>query len=105
MFRKFDIVGVPDGRSGLVDQTYQPKKGVVVRFGPDGPVEVFQRKLIRFVSNEDLQRSGGVDFYRTLHIRVDDGRLEGVSSAGEGVTVTTSDVVGTQAPEADAAHG
>jgi len=105
MFRKFDIVGVPDGRCGMVDQTYQPKKGVVVRFGSGGPVEVFQRKLIRFVSNEDLRRSGGVDFYRTLHIRVDDGRPEGAASAGEGVPVDASGIEGTQVADAGAAHG
>ncbi len=64
MFRRRDIVAVPDGRAGLVARVSAFKGTITVQFGADGPFEKFRAKDLRFTRSEELEASGGTDFYR-----------------------------------------
>ena len=70
MFKVHDIVGVPDGRTGMVHKV----KGqtITVRFGSMGPYERFQKRLLRFVGGgeraDEMEASGGVNFFKKQFI-------------------------------------
>ncbi len=69
MFKVHDIVGVPDGRTGLVHKVLH--EIIVVKFGADGPIEDFPKQDIRFVTTEDsalVGVGGGKDFFQKKFI-------------------------------------
>ena len=63
MFRRKDIVFVPDGRAGLVARVSAFKGTITVQFDT-GQVEKFRAKDLRFTQSEELEASGGTDFYK-----------------------------------------
>ena len=64
MFRHRDIVAVPDGRVGLVARVSAFKGTITVQFGAGGPFEKFRAKDLCFAQSEELEASGGTDFYK-----------------------------------------
>lgn len=72
MFRCYDIVNTPDGRTGLVNRVSPFKGRIIVQFGSDGPFEKFRAKDLRFAQSEFLESCGGVDFYKTKYSEVEE---------------------------------
>ncbi len=69
MFKVHDVVGVPDGRTGLVLKVLH--EVIVVKFGPGGPVEDFPKQDIRFVTTTESDLvgvGGGKDFFQKKFI-------------------------------------
>ncbi len=63
MFKKYDIVKLPDGRAGIVESMPSPFS-VTVKLGADGPFVTTSVIGLSFTASIELENAGGNNFFK-----------------------------------------